>query len=71
MYGKQKCFRNSTTIPWPSAHSVWEQLHADFLGPFCGKIFIVIVDSFSKWPEAYLMSKITAAKTIYIQKSVF
>ncbi|XP_063532135.1 uncharacterized protein K02A2.6-like isoform X1 [Cydia strobilella] len=57
--------------PWPPAHTVWERLHADFLGPFCGKMFLVVIDSFSKWPEAYVMSNIKATNTLKVFKSLF
>ncbi|XP_037965358.2 uncharacterized protein K02A2.6 isoform X1 [Plutella xylostella] len=56
---------------WPCSESVWERLHADFLGPIYGKMFLVIVDSYSKWPEVFLMSNITAGKTISIFKDVY
>lgn len=57
--------------PWPAAQQVWQRLHADFLGPLFGKMYLIIIDSYSKWPEAFLMSNITAAKTISVFKELY
>lgn len=57
--------------PWPVAPSAWHRIHADFLGPFNKKMFLVIVDSYSKWVEAFIMNNITTNTTIEILKSLF
>ncbi|XP_037978548.2 uncharacterized protein K02A2.6-like isoform X1 [Plutella xylostella] len=57
--------------PWPVPPSPWYRLHADFLGPFHNKMYLVIVDSYSKWPEAFEMSNIGAARTVEILKALF
>jgi hypothetical protein len=57
--------------PWPQAPCVWHRLHADFLGPLYGKMYLVIIDAYSKWPEVFVMANITARKTIEIFKSVY
>ncbi|CAK1591364.1 unnamed protein product [Parnassius mnemosyne] len=56
---------------WPQPPTVWHRIHADFLGPLYSKMFLVIIDAYSKWPEAYIMNKITAQKTIEVFKSIF
>lgn len=56
---------------WPQPPTVWHRLHADFLGPLYNKMYLVIVDAYSKWPEAVVMSNITAQKTIQFFKSIF
>lgn len=53
--------------PWPVAPSPWYRIHADFIGPFNNKMFLVIVDSY----EAFLMNNITSRSTIDILKNVF
>ncbi|KPJ12974.1 Transposon Ty3-G Gag-Pol polyprotein [Papilio machaon] len=60
-----------TQKPWPIPPSPWYRIHADFLGPFYNKMFLVVVDSFSKWPEVYEMSNITSNRTIDVFKSLF
>ncbi|XP_015267171.1 PREDICTED: uncharacterized protein K02A2.6-like [Gekko japonicus] len=36
---------------WESSHRPWSRLHLDFVGPFQGQLFFILVDSFSKWLE--------------------
>ena len=35
--------------PWEFPKNAWEQLHADFAGPFLGKMFLIVIDVYSKW----------------------
>lgn len=37
--------------PWPWPEKAWSRIHLDFLGPFMGRMFLVIIDAHSKWPE--------------------
>ncbi|XP_055633543.1 uncharacterized protein K02A2.6-like [Toxorhynchites rutilus septentrionalis] len=37
--------------PWPRDEGPWQRLHIDFAGPVDGEYYLVVVDSFSKWPE--------------------
>ena len=37
--------------PWTWPARPWQRLHADFAGPFQGQMFLIVVDSHSKWPE--------------------
>ena len=34
---------------WERTNKPWVTLHIDYFGPFMGKIFLVIVGSYSKW----------------------
>ena len=43
----------------------------DFAGPFLGRMFVVIVDAHSKWPEVYEMSSTSTDSTIAILRHVF
>ena len=38
---------------WPS--QPWSRLHLDFAGPFMGHMFLVVVDSHSKWLDVQIM----------------
>lgn len=51
-------------IKFNEANYVYERIHMDFLGPFKGKMFLVIVDAFSKWPEIFIMGKTDAESTL-------
>ena len=49
---------------WEYPASPWERLHVDFAGPFMGKMFLMVVDAFSKWIEVETMNSSTAAATV-------
>lgn len=57
--------------PWPYITEPWSRLHVDFLGPFQGKTFLVLVDCTSKWLEAFLMPKTTAQAVIKVLRTTF
>jgi transposase InsO family protein len=51
--------------PWTLPNQVFERVHLDFAGPCSdGKTYLVMVDSYSKWPEVFLMSSTTSFATI-------
>ncbi|CAH8468827.1 unnamed protein product [Schistosoma haematobium] len=44
----------SKWVPWPVSSEAWQRIHADYCGPFLGKYYaLVVIDSFSKWPEVF------------------
>ncbi|XP_014206859.1 uncharacterized protein K02A2.6-like [Copidosoma floridanum] len=47
---------------WPDAPKVC--LHADFLGPLDGKMYLIVADAHSKWVDVKLMRDITSKSTI-------
>ncbi|PIO71823.1 hypothetical protein TELCIR_06263 [Teladorsagia circumcincta] len=47
----------------PDEGGPWIRIHADFAGPIEGRMFLVIVDAHSKWPNME-MSTTTSAATI-------
>ena len=54
---------------WPS--TPWYLIHVDYAGPFQGHMFLVIVDSHSKWPEVVCTNLTTSAQTIEILQTIF
>ena len=54
---------------WPSAPL--KRIHIDFAGPFQGKMFLIIVDAHSKWPEVIVMSSTTSQRTIEVLSTYF
>lgn len=50
--------------PWEWSSRKWSRLHVDFAGPFQGKVFLIVVDSHSKWLEVALMSSMSSAAVI-------
>ena len=50
---------------------VFERVHVDFLGPFKGKTYFVLIDAYSRWPEIYEMSKTDSSSTIEVFREIF
>ena len=50
--------------PWTWPSMPWQRIHMDFAGPFRGQMFLIVVDSHSKWPEVLPIKKTTAEATI-------
>ena len=57
--------------PWEWPTSNWERIHIDYAGPFLGRMFLVVVDAHSKWPEVVEMQSTTAEKTIQALRTIF
>ena len=47
------------------------KLHIDYLGPFTGKMFLVIVGSYSKLVKVFPVSKSTSQTTIIYLRTCF
>ena len=50
--------------PWEWPEKPWTRLHVDYAGPFLGKMFLVLIDSHSKWMDVYLVTTATSHGTI-------
>lgn len=50
--------------PWEFPRRPWTRLHIDFAGPFLGKMWLVIVDTYSKWIGVHMMSTSTSCATV-------
>ncbi|XP_055590265.1 uncharacterized protein K02A2.6-like [Uranotaenia lowii] len=57
--------------PWPSADGPWQRLHIDFAGPVEGFYYLVVVDSFTKWPEILQTRSPTSSTTIAFLRECF
>ncbi|KAI7802842.1 hypothetical protein IRJ41_020318 [Triplophysa rosa] len=57
--------------PWEWTSSPWERLHVDYAGPFLGKMFLILVDSHSKWMDVYPVIHATYTVTIEKLRSCF
>lgn len=45
----------SPIVSWPYPKQAFDRIHLDFLGPIDNRMFLVIVDAYSKWVECYDM----------------
>ncbi len=57
--------------PWVWPNSPWKRIHIDYAGPFLNKMFLVVVDAHSKWPEVIQMSSTTSQNTIEALQALF
>ena len=57
--------------PWVWPDTPWTRIHVDYAGPFLGKMFFLVVDAHSKWPEVFIMKSTTSQSTIEALRSLF
>ena len=50
--------------PWHWPSRPWSRLHIDYAGPFLNKMFLIVIDSYSKWIDAFPVSAATSFVTI-------
>ncbi|XP_041769712.1 uncharacterized protein K02A2.6-like [Anopheles merus] len=55
---------HSSPISWPKTDAPWQRVHIDYAGPIDGVYFLLVIDSFSKWPEIISTSSISANATV-------
>lgn len=63
--------KKSPIHPWEWARAPWSRIHLDFAGPFRGKMFLIIIDSYSKWLEVKIVPNTSSAVTIDVLRSLF
>ena len=56
---------------WESTQSPWSRVHVDFAGPFQGQLFLIVVDSQSKWLEVVPTSTVSTRATINALRKLF
>jgi transposase InsO family protein len=58
--------------PWTPAKAPYERIHVDFCGPVEGKMWLVVVDAYTKWVEIVDMRQCTtSAATIKELRKIF
>ena len=57
-------------IPWQWLSQPWHRLHIDYAGPFLGHMWLVIIDTHSKWLEVFQMLSTTSTATIQCLRDV-
>ena len=50
--------------PWENSQKPWMRIHLDFAGPYLGKMFLIISDSYSKWLDVMPMNNINTTSLI-------
>ena len=73
----EQCQQNHREDPKTPLHPLeftskpWQRIHLDFAGPFEGKMWLIVVDSYSKWPEVIQMKATSATRTIEELRLIF
>ena len=61
----------SPLYPWSWPSKPWARVHVDYAGPFCGKMFLLMIDAQSKWLEVHMTSSSTSETTISCMRKSF
>ena len=54
----------SSVHPWEWPGKPWVRIHVDFAGPIKGQMYLIVIDSYSKWLEIIPTDSATAEVTI-------
>ena len=57
--------------PWEWPGKPWACVHINYVAPFMGKMFLVVVDAYSKWLDVRVVPSATSANTITVLRSIF
>ena len=57
--------------PWQCPRQPWQRIHVYFAGPFMNKMFLLVVDSYSKWLDVEIMPSTTSTATIEKLRDMF
>ena len=57
--------------PWTFPARPWSRIHVGFAGPISGCTYLVVVDAYSKFPEAVKMSTTSAKATVTTLHDIF
>ncbi|XP_062588413.1 uncharacterized protein K02A2.6-like [Saccostrea cucullata] len=57
--------------PWIWPNPPWKRVHIDFAGPFMQRMFLIIVDAYSKWMDVVMMNSTTSESTINALRYLF
>ena len=49
--------------PWSPTSKAWERLHIDFCGPINGRMYLIVVDAYTKWLEVFDMRTCTTSSS--------
>ena len=61
----------TTFKPWRKTEQPWSRIHVDFAGPLEGFYYLIVVDSYCKWPEVLTCRRPTTGTTIGFLHELF
>ena len=57
--------------PWAWPEKPWSRVHIDYAGPFKGKMFLLLIDAYSKWLDVHITDSSTSNTTIELLRKSF
>ena len=57
--------------PWIWPTKPWERIYVNYAGPFLNKIFLIVVEAHSRWPEVIQMTTTGTKPTVIILWQLF
>ena len=60
-----------THKPWPKSEQPWSRIHIDYAWPLEDYYHLIVIDSYSKWPEILRRRKPTTATAINFLHELF
>ncbi|CAB0020006.1 unnamed protein product, partial [Nesidiocoris tenuis] len=61
----------NSLVPWEWPTAKWSRLHIDYLGPIHDHYILVVVDSHTKWLDAFPTKSMTSSVTIRLLRGLF
>ena len=62
---------SATLHPWDWPQKPWQRVHADYAGPFLGRMFLILVDANTKWVDIHVVNSTSAEVTIEKMRATF
>lgn len=60
-----------TSYEWVVPTRPWSRINVDFAGPYQNKVFLIIVDAYSRWPEVFIVNNMTTETVIKHLRVIF
>ena len=62
---------SATLHPWDWPQKPWQRVHADYAGPFLGRMFLILVEANTKWVDIHVVNSTSAEVTIEKMRATF
>jgi hypothetical protein len=56
---------------WEPPSGPWERIHIDHVGPILGKMYLVMIDAYSKWFELHIVKSTSSEETVKTLRMIF
>nr|CAI5835249.1 unnamed protein product [Callosobruchus analis] len=56
---------------WETPQQPFDRIHIDFAGPFRNQYYLILVDTYTRWPEIHIVKDISTKTTITTLRRIF